>query len=408
MNEILLGSLVFTGLVTLLALIVMGARAVLRPQGIVRLTINGEGAIEGDLGEKLISALDNGGVHLPTSCGRVGTCGLCKVQVLGTATKDNVLPIERTKLSDEEIADGFRLACQTVLRSDLEISIPPEFLSTNSWQCSVAKTRTLSPLIKEIVLDLPNGESCTFPAGCYVMVDAPSFTKPFSEISVQPIHEAAWERFGLRKIVAENTSLQSRAYSLVNRPDDKNRLILNIRLALAPGSNPHAPPGVVSSYLFGLEQGDTVQVSGPYGNFFVQDTSREIIFIGGGVGMAPIYAHVHSLLESQKSKRTISYWYGARGLIDLYYADEMETLANVHKNFSWHVALSDPAPDDAWEGGRGYIHDVLFQKYLNDHPDPKNCEYYLCGPPLMIKAVRTMLDRLDVPREHIFYDDFGD
>jgi len=407
MNEIFVASAVFTGLILTLSLIVLGARAVLRVKGVARLTMNSGRVIEGELGDTLLSILDQGGVYLPTSCGGVGTCGLCRVKISGDSENDSVLPIERVTLNDAEIAEGFRLACQVVVRGDYDLTVPPALLVAKSWQCTVLETRTLAPLIKEIILALPEGNSHIFPAGCYVIVVAPPFSLPFSDIEIGTEYEADWQRMGLRRLQVNSDSEQCRAYSLVNRPGDTDRLILNIRLALPPGANPDAPPGVVSSYLFALKAGDIVLVSGHFGDFFVQETNREIIFIGGGVGMAPLYAHVYDQLKHPNSKRTISYWYGARGLIDLYYADEMEQLARENENFSWQVALSDPALEDEWDGERGFIHDVIYRKYLGSHPDPQNCEYYLCGPPLMIQAVLAMLNRLGVPCENIFHDDFG-
>jgi Na+-transporting NADH:ubiquinone oxidoreductase subunit F len=240
-----------------------------------------------------------------------------------------------------------------------------------------------------------------------VQITAPAFTLPFAEIAIDPAHEDAWTHLGLRKLTARCKAPVARAYSLANHPGETDVLLLNIRLALPPGRRPDLPPGVVSSYLFGLKPGDAVTVSGPFGDFFVQDTDREIILIGGGVGMAPLRAHVFDQLEYRKTARTISFWYGARGLIDLYYADDMERLAREHENFSWHVALSDPAPGDAWHGETGFIHDVVYRNYLEAHADPASCEYYLCGPPLMIEAVQAMLDRLGVPPGNILYDDFG-
>lgn len=408
MIEILLASVIFTVLIMTLALIVLAARAVLREKGTARLTVNGERVIMAELGDKLLGALDDGGVHLPTSCGGVGTCGLCRLQVSGAGPGDAVWPIERASLSDGEIATGFRLACQTVVRGDLDLTIPPELLGARVWLCAVRETRFLSPLIQEVILDLPEGESLDFPAGCYVLLTAPAFSLSFSDIDVASVYEAAWEHMGLRRLAVRNDIEQIRAFSLVNRPGNTDRLVLNIRLALPPAANPDAPPGVVSSYLFGLKVGDKVQASGPYGNFFVQDTSCEMIFIGGGVGMAPLYTHVYDQLERVKTTRTISYWYGARGLADLYYADEMEKLAQDHSNFSWNVVLSDPAPDEAWTGERGFVHEVVYDRYLCSHPSPQDCEYYLCGPPLMIEAVHTILDKLGVPPEKIFFDDFGD
>lgn len=408
MIQVLLASAIFTGLIMVLAVIVLIARTVLREKGSARLIVNGERVIMAELGNKLLGALDDGGVHLPTSCGGAGTCGLCRVQVSSTGPGDAVWPIERATLSQSEIVAGFRLACQTVVRGDLDLTISPEFLSVKTWQCTVRKTHMLAPLIREIILDLPEREHHTFPAGCYVLLTAPPFSLSFVDIDIASEYDANWQRMGLRSLAVTNDTQLVRAYSLVNRPGDTDRLTLNIRLALPPVAHPDAPPGVVSSYLFGLKPGDKVQASGPYGNFFVQDTNCEMIFIGGGVGMAPLFSHVYDQLESVKTARTISYWYGARGLADLYYADEMDNLARDYENFSWHVVLSDPAPDEAWAGERGFVHEAVYDNYLSSHPDPQNCEYYLCGPPLMIEAVQTILDKLNVPREKIFFDDFGD
>jgi Na+-transporting NADH:ubiquinone oxidoreductase subunit F len=404
MTEILLGSAVFTGLIMALASIVLGARAILMPRGLAHVTVNGERVLDADLGDKLLGALEHGGVRLPTSCGGAGTCGLCRVVVTGAG---EALPTERAILDDSDIAGGVRLACQVVVREDLAVAVDPQLLIAETWSCTVAETRTVAPLIKEIRLALPEGKERPFAAGSYVQVTAPPFTLPFAEIAVDPAHEEAWERLGLRKLTARSKGQVARAYSLANHPGETDALLLNIRLALPPGSRPDAPPGVVSSWLFGLKAGDQVTVAGPFGDFFVQDTDREIVLIGGGVGMAPLRAHVFDQLEHRRTGRRMSFWYGARGLIDLYYTDDMERLARTHENFSWHVALSDPAPGDAWDGETGFIHDVVYRNYLESHPDPVACEYYLCGPPLMLEAARAMLDRLGVPAGNVLYDDFG-
>ena len=406
-TEITLGITVFTGLIMALAIIVLSARALLWGNLRVRLSINGERIIESLMGGKLLSALEHGGIHLPTSCGGVGTCGLCRVIIKNSAHAGHALPVERGVLGAKDVANGYRLACQVVVRGDMEITVPEGVLGAENWVCRVLETRTLSPLIKEIILSLPAGITRNLPAGGYVMVEAPSYALAFSDIEIKPEHEATWKRLGLRNLKIENKEKQSRAYSLANRPSETDRLVLNIRLALAPAINPDANPGAVSSYLFGLKPGDNVTVSGPFGNFFVNETDSEIIFIGGGVGMAPLCAHVHDQLERMQTKRTISYWYGARSLADLYYANKMERLEKEHENFSWHVALSDPAKQDGWDGDVGFIHEIIYNKYLKAHPNPQNCEYYLCGPPLMIKAVQAMLGKLGIPKENIFYDDFG-
>ncbi|PCI40255.1 MAG: NADH:ubiquinone reductase (Na(+)-transporting) subunit F [Rhodospirillaceae bacterium] len=389
MNEILLGTIVFTSLIMALVLIIIGARAIIWGNKIIRITVNNDRIIEGILGEKLLSVLSQNDIHLPTSCGGAGTCALCQVNISGTND------------------DGDRLACQFVVREDFNITVDQGQLSAKTWVCPVLKTRTLAPLIKEIVLDISTFDRGVISAGNYILISAPAFKLSFSQIQIQSEYEPTWQRLGLRALKAQSTDPQTRAYSLVNRPDDKGVLILNIRLALAPGNAPDAPPGVVSSYLFGLTKGAEVEVTGPFGNFFVQDTDREMIFIGGGVGMAPLYAHVHDQLERLKTKRVIRYWYGARAQEDLYYAAEMETLAVRYENFSWHPVLSDPRPEDEWNGETGFIHEAVYRKYLSRHPAPENCEYYLCGPPLMIQAVRTMLDKLGVPTDNVISDDFG-
>ncbi len=403
MTEILLGSIVFTGLIMVLALVVLGARRLLMPQGLARITVNGDRVLDADLGVKLLQALAHGGIQLPTGCGGAGTCGLCVVVVKGAGEP---LPIERTTLHSADLARGVRLACQTVVRGDLELSVAEQSLSAQTWTCAVSRTRSVAPLIKEIVLSLPSALDLKLRAGAYVEITAPAFELPFASIDVEPRHAAAWHRMGIDQLAARSAAPVSRAYSLASHPGEAGRLMLNIRLALPPPGRPDIPPGIVSSYLFGLKAGDEVTMSGPFGDFFIRETEREIVLIGGGVGMAPLRAHVFDQLEQRKTSRRISFWYGARSRIDLYYVDDMERLAREHPNFSWHVALSEPAPDDAWDGEVGYVHDVVQRCHLQPHPDPTACEYYVCGPPLMLEAVRAMLGRLNVPPEQILYDDF--
>ncbi len=403
MMQILLGSLVFTGLIMALVMVVLLARRILMPRGLARITVNGERVLDADLGDKLLHALAHGGVHLPAGCGGAGTCGLCRIAVQGAG---EALPIERATLPASDIAKGVRLACQLVVRGDLQVSVAAQTLAAQTWSATVTRTRTVAPLIKEILFALPPELGLRFRAGVYVEVTVPAYTLPFAAIDVDARHQAAWERMQIRQLVARCESPVSRAYSLANHPGEVGSLLLNIRLALPPPGMPALAPGQVSSYLFGLKVGDAVTMSGPFGDFFIRESDREIILIGGGVGMAPLRAHVFDQLEQRRTSRRISFWYGARALIDLYYADDMAQLARKHRNFSWHVALSDPAPGDAWDGARGYVHDLVYQRHLQAHPDPAACEYYVCGPPLMIEAVRAMLGRLQVPEEHILYDDF--
>jgi len=404
MTETILGSLVFTGLVMALTFIVLGARRLLVLQGATRLTVNGDKVIDATLGEKLLDSLSRSGIHLPTSCGGSGTCGLCRIQV---PDGGDASVVERAALSPKDAKAGYRLACQVTVRGPLAVKLPTEYLTAETWACTVCKSRTVSPLIKEIILDLPEKTERSIRAGSYVQINAPQFDLSFADIEVAPEHEISWERMGIRSLTASAKKPIARAYSLANSSRETNRLVLNIRLALPPASQPGTPPGIVSSYLFGLRAGDPVEVSGPFGNFFASDTKREMVLIGGGVGMAPLRAIVVDQLECQGTDRTISYWYGARRVIDLYYDKEMENLAEKFDDFSWNVALSDPAPDDEWLGETGFIHDVVYRRYLQNHPDPTACEYYLCGPPLMIEAVRALLSSLGVAETSIFYDDFG-
>ncbi len=404
MTEIILGSLVFTGLIMALTIIVLGARRLLVSKGTTPITVNGDQIINATLGEKLIDALTNGGILLPTSCGGAGTCGLCRIKVSGGG---DASVVERAVLSQTDADAGYRLACQMVVRSPLAIKLPTELLTAEAWICTVHKSRTVSPLIKEIILDLPAGQVKSIRAGSYVQIVAPQFDLSFADIEIASKHSEVWKRMGLRELTATNKTPVVRAYSLVNSSSETNHLTLNIRLALPPASQPDTPPGIVSSYLFGLHAGDPVEVSGPFGNFFASDSKREMVIIGGGVGMAPLRAIVVDQLERQTDDRTISFWYGARRLIDLYYENEMENLAERFENFSWNVALSDPTPDDEWHGETGFIHDVVYRRYLQNHPDPSTCEYYLCGPPLMVEAVRAMLKKLGVAENSVYYDDFG-
>lgn len=404
MTEIVLGTVLFTAIVIGLATVVMGARALLLPATEVKVTVNQGRDIAAVTGRKLLAVLDDAGIHLPSTCGGAGTCGLCRVTITDGGTEP--LPTEVTNLSRPEISAGMRLACQVVLRGDLEIHVPEELFEVETALSTVASARTVAPLIKEIVLALPQGVDMEVPAGAFIQVTAPPFHASFSEFDVAPEHQAVWDHLGLGRLEIRSGRPVTRAYSVANRPADRGTLVLDIRLALPP-PGADVPPGVVSSYLFGLKPGDTLEVAGPYGSFRARASDKEMVFIGGGVGMAPLRAIIFDQLERLGSKRKITFWYGARSLIELFYAEEFDELAARHENFAWTVALSDPKPEDRWEGATGFIHEVVLQNYLADHPAPEDCEYYLCGPPLMIKAVFAMLDNLGVDRDNILFDDFG-
>lgn len=405
MNEIILGSVLFVAIVLILSSVVVAARALLLPTSAVRVRVNRGTELGGKAGTKLLEILSDGGVPVPAACGGKGTCGQCRVTV--TEGAGSPLPMEAAKLGRREMREGVRLACQITVRGDLDVGVAQEILGAESWTCRVASTRMLSPLIREIVLELPEGEALDFRAGAFVQVTAPAYELAFADLDIAPEHRAFWDRFGLRRMVSRNAAPTSRAYSVANRPGDRGCVVLLIRLALPPPTVQAAPPGVVSSWLFGLKAGDQVAVAGPYGEFAAQETGREMVFIGGGVGMAPLRAIIFDQLERAGAKRRMSFWYGARSRADLFYEEEFHDAAARHANFSWTPALSEPAPGDGWTGATGFVHDVVLKRHLADHPAPEDCEYYLCGPPLMIRAVLAMLDEVGVDPDSIFFDDFG-
>lgn len=403
MIEVMLGAALLTGLVLMLALLVIGARAVLLPSREVTITVNGGTRIVGRTGLKLLSVLNDNGVLLPSACAGAGTCGLCRV----TVTKGGAepLPTEAARLTRADIRAGLHLACQVVVRGDMTLEVPADLVNAESFEGTVRSTRFLAPLIKEIVVDLPQENVVALPAGAFFQVTAPPYACSFSEWDVPPAYHEAW--VSLRGLQAGSAGQVTRAYSIANRPADERCIVFNVRLALPPPDKAEAPPGIVSSYLFGVSSGTRLTLSGPFGSFRIKETAREMVFIGGGVGMAPLRALIFEQLEARGTNRKISYFYGARSRVEVFYAEDFDGLAAKHPNFGWTVALSDPKPEDEWDGPVGFIHTVAFQTYLGDHPAPEACEYYLCGPPLMIKAVLAMLDEAGVPPDMIHNDDFG-
>ena len=403
-GDIVIGVLVFTLFVVVLALFVMAARRVLVPHGRVVVTINDEKRADARVGATLLDVLNGAGVKLPSACGGKGTCGLCKVQAPGAGPP---LPTERTRLNAREAAGGTRLACQVKLTGPLSVGVPDEAFGIQAWSCEVVSTRNVATLIREIVLKLPEGAKTPQRAGGFVEVTAPPFDLAFRDFEIDDAYRDIWDKLDLWSLHATSAHAVTRAYSIASHPGEAGVIILNVRIALPPPGKGDLPPGRVSSYLFGLKPGDHAQVTGPYGHFFVEDGDRELVFIGGGAGMAPMRAHIFDQLDVKKTQRKMTFWYGARSSREVFYAEDFDRLAREHDNFTWHVALSEPEPDDEGKTFTGFIHDVARAQYLQGHPAPEECDYYLCGPPMMIKAVMAMLDNLGVERESIHFDDFA-
>ncbi len=405
MTEILIGSFIIVTLVMLLAAGLLTARRLLVPQGALTVTVNESRRIEAARGDRLLAVLHGAGVAIPAGCGGVGTCGLCRVTAEGEGAGD-VQPTERGILSGAERRAHMRLACQVSLRGPVAVTVPSEILAAEGFACRVLSNRMLAPLIRELIVDLPKDRHFAFRAGGFAQLTAPAYSLDFARIDVPEPFAATWQTAGWRGLRIASDRPVTRAYSIASRPDDKNRIVFNIRLAVPPaGREAEVPPGIVSSYLFSLKPGDSLDVSGPFGAFHAQLTTREMVFIGGGVGMAPLRALIHEQI-GQQSGRKMTYFYGARSAADLFYVEEFEQIAAANERFDWVPALSDPAPGDRWTGATGFVHETV-RAHLSRHPAPEECEYYLCGPPMMIAAVFSTLKRLGVERKSIFNDDFG-
>ncbi len=402
----LVGITVFTGVVFILVTILLFIEARIVTRGDCRIVINedAEESVTVSSGSTLLASLVNNGVFLPSACGGGGSCGQCRCRV--EKGGGDFLPTELPHLSRKEKKENIRLACQVKVRQDMEIRIPPEIFSIQRYNATVVSNSNVATFIKELVLSLDPGQELEFKAGAYMQIDIPEYEVKFTEFNVQDRFKAAWEKFNLRKLESSSEETVNRAYSLASPPYERE-LKFDIRLATPPEDHPDAPPGVGSSYTFSLKPGNKITLSGPYGDFFVKDTDREMCFIGGGAGMAPMRCHILHQLNTIRTNRKMSFWYGARSRQEMFYDDEFQELDRKFDNFSYHVALSQPQPEDNWTGMTGYIHQCLFDSYLRDHPDPTEIEYYLCGPPGMINAVMKMLDNLGVEPDMIAFDDFG-
>jgi|TARA_B110000908_G_scaffold171813_1_gene236013 Na+-transporting NADH:ubiquinone oxidoreductase subunit F len=403
--EILLGVVMFTVIVLALVAFILAARAKLVSAGLVTIDVNGEKNITVPAGDKLLSTLSNAGLFLASACGGGGTCAQCKCIV--TEGGGSMLPTEESHFSKREASEGWRLSCQTAVKQDMSVVVPEEVFGVKQWECTVEANPNVATFIKELTLRLPDGESVDFRAGGYVQLECPPHHVKYSEFDIEEEYRADWDRFGFFKHESIVKETVIRAYSMANYPEERGIVKFNIRCATPPPGTEGIPPGVMSSWAFNLKPGDKVNVFGPFGEFFAKDTPGEMVFIGGGAGMAPMRSHLFDQLRRLKTDRKISFWYGARSMRECFYNDEYDTLAEENANFDWHLALSDAQPEDNWEGYKGFIHQVLYENYLKDHPAPEDCEYYMCGPPMMNSAVISMLVDLGVERDNIFLDDFG-
>jgi Na+-transporting NADH:ubiquinone oxidoreductase subunit F len=386
--------------------VVLMVRSRLVATGAVELIVNEDTPKTVAVGTQLLDALVELGFHLPSGCGGKGTCGQCRVVVLEGGGA--IMPIEQARITKREAKHGTRLACQVPVRRDMSVRVPDEIFGVQEWQCAVRSNNNVATMIKELVLELPAGEEIKFRAGSYVQIAAPAYSARFDDFDVGVDYKDEWDRLDLWRHTSTSGQEETRAYSMASCPDETRTIMLNVRIAIPPPGAPgDVPPGIVSSFLFSLKPGDTVNVSGPFGHFFAADTQNEMIFVGGGAGMAPMRSHIFYQLERKRTSRKISFWYGARSKRELFYVKDFDQLEKEHDNFKWVVALSDDRAGDRWMGRTGFIHDVLYEEYLKDHPAPETCEYYVCGPPMMLRAVLKMLDSLGVDAESIFYDDFG-
>jgi Na+-transporting NADH:ubiquinone oxidoreductase subunit F len=406
MFEIAIGMISFTLVVFLLAATVLLVRRRVMPSGSATLTINETRRITVQRGEKLLNALARHGIYLPAACGGRGSCGQCRVRIVDAALP--LLPTEAAHISRRDAAHGEHLACSITVREDLELRIAPDLLGAQRFACTVRSNRCVSTFMKELILALPAAPEFAFEAGDYILLEAPAGTVRFENFEVAASFRDEWQHHRLFELSVELTEPTTRAYSLANHPLERDSVTLVVRIATPPPRAARGtPPGKVSSYIFGLQPGDAVTISGPFGDFHAQPGEREMVFIGGGAGIAPLRAIIFDQLERKATQRRISFFYGARSRADLCYQAEFETLAQRHANFSYHVALAEPQPGDDWHGYTGFIHAVALQHYLKDHPAPERVEYYLCGPPLMASAVVAMLEDLGVDRSSIYFDDFG-
>jgi Na+-transporting NADH:ubiquinone oxidoreductase subunit F len=408
---IIISIVIFLAIVLLLVVILLYARKKLVPQGEVKININDKKELKVITGNSLLSTLAQQKIYLPSACGGKGSCGMCKCKVISGG--GDILPTELPHFSRKEIQEHYRLGCQVKVKNDIHIEIPESIFGIKKWECEVVSNDNVATFIKQFVVKLPNNETLNFRSGGYIQIDVPECVIDYKkDIEVKEEYRGDWDRMKMWDLKMVNPEPVFRAYSMANRPAENNIIMLNVRIATPPfdrkkGQMMKVNPGVCSSYIWSLKPGDKVTISGPYGQFFIKDTDKEMMFIGGGVGMAPMRSHIFDLFLTKHTTRKASFWYGGRSLRELFYVDEFEKIEKENPNFSFHIALSDPQKEDNWKGYIGFIHQVIYDNYLKNHKEPEEIEYYLCGPKPMISAVVDMLDNLGVPKENILYDDFG-
>ncbi|MGX9462675.1 NADH:ubiquinone reductase (Na(+)-transporting) subunit F [Shewanella sp. A14] len=404
--EMAIGIGMFTIVVCMLVMVILLAKHKLVSTADVTISINGDASksVRTPAGDKLLGALAGQQIFIPSACGGGGTCGQCRVKVKSGG--GDILATELDHITKKEAKEGCRLACQVAVRTDMELEVDEEIFGVKKWQCEVISNNNQATFIKELLLKIPEGEEVLFKAGGYIQIEAPAHEVRYADFDIPEEYRGDWVKYGLFDLVSTVDEDVLRAYSMANYPDEKGTIMLNVRIATPPKEG--LPPGKMSSYIFNLKAGDKVIISGPFGEFFVKETDAEMVFVGGGAGMAPMRSHIFNQLKSVKTKRKMSFWYGARSTREVFYQQDFDQLAAENDNFVWHVALSDPLPEDNWTGYTGFIHNVLYENYLKQHKAPEDCEFYMCGPPIMNASVIAMLESLGVESENILLDDFGD
>ncbi len=406
MNEIILGVSMFTSIILVLVAIILIARSKLVETGNVKIVINDKKTIEVPAGGKLLNVLADQKIFLSSACGGGGTCAQCKVNVLEGG--GDLLPTEASSITRKEAKEGCRLSCQVAVKGDMRVEVEEEVFGVRKWDCTLRSNHNVATFIKETIIDLPEGESVPFRAGGYIQIERPpGLNIDFKDFDIEEEFHEDWDKYNVWQYKSSCDEEVIRAYSMANYPEEEGEIRLNIRIATPPPNVPDAPPGLMSSYIFALKPGDKVTISGPFGEFFARDTDKEMVFVGGGAGMAPMRSHIFDQLRRIKTDRKMTFWYGARSKREMFYVEDFDMLQKENENFKWYTALSEPLPDDNWDGPTGFIHNVLYDMYLKDHPAPEDCEYYLCGPPIMNQCVTDMLLDLGVEKEDIMLDDFG-